>query len=88
MAAVTDGASHYEVDLIEESTSLIAETGSGEVSLRFGDQTVRLGPVERAVDTITSDVRELLHRYRIRNEVLAREIEARLAALTAPTNEH
>lgn len=88
IAAVSQGALHHEVDLIEESTPLIAETAGGEVLLRFDDQVIRLGPLAPAVDAITSDARELLHRHRPRNEVLVREIDARLLELTAPASEH
>ena len=88
IAAVSQRTLHHQVDLIEESTPLIADIIDGEVLLRFADQMTRLGPLAQAVDTITSDVRELLHRHRLGNEALVREIEARLAALTAPANGH
>lgn len=82
ITAIRGGASHHEVDLIEEPTPLIAETVDGQVSMRFGDQMAWLGPIERVVGGVLGDVREILLQYPVRNEVLAREIGTRLTALS------
>jgi hypothetical protein len=58
------------------------------VLLRFGAQMAGLRSLASTIETITSDIRELLRRYPLPNEVLAQEINARLAALTALANEH
>jgi len=84
LVAVSEGVMHYEVEVIEESALLIADTAGGEVLLRFGEQMIRLGSVALAIATITSDVRELLHRHRLGNDTLVREIKTKLAALTTP----
>jgi hypothetical protein len=81
MTVVREGASHHEVDLVEESTPLIVDVSDGQVSVHFGNQTAFLGQSERVVAEVTSDVREIVRRYPIQNEVLAREIDTRLTAL-------
>jgi hypothetical protein len=82
VVAASQGVEHHEVDLVEESTPLIGNARDGELSLRFGDQMAELGPLDLAINEIVADVRQLLQRYPLRNDVLAHEIESRLGSLT------
>jgi hypothetical protein len=81
MTAVKSGATHHEVDLVEEPKPLVVDVIDGAISLRFGDQTSILGPVDEAIEELMAGVRKILTDFRVRNEVLAREIVSKLDAL-------
>lgn len=81
LLAAVNGSNVYEVDLVEESNPLVLRADGDVLSLRFGDQTAELGPLEPAIHEIASEIRHLLQRYRLSNEALLQEIETKLSHL-------